>query len=105
MSDVDMRPAADPDWQAKQDLVAAYKILVNEGILDSFGHVSIRSAKNPNIFIMPSAMPPSLVTSDDLLELNVADSQPIDAGDRRVNGERYIHGEIFKARPDVMSII
>src|SRR5262249_39913480 len=49
--------------------------------------------------------PPSLVTEDDILEFNVADSQPIGAKGRRVNGERYIHGEIYKARPDVMSII
>lgn len=95
----------DPDDERKEDLVMAYKILVNEGILDSFGHVTVRSAKNPNIFLMPRAMPPSLVTKDDILELNVADSQPIDPKGRRVNGERYIHGEIYKARPDVMSVI
>jgi HCOMODA/2-hydroxy-3-carboxy-muconic semialdehyde decarboxylase len=95
----------DPDDERKEDLVTAYKILVGEGILDSFGHVSVRSAKNPNIFLMPRAMPPSLVTKDDILELNVADSQPIDPGGRRVNGERYIHGEIYKARPDIMSAI
>ena len=95
----------DPDDERKEDLVTAYKILVNEGILDSFGHVTVRSAKNPNIFLMPRAMPPSLVTKDDILELNVADSQPIDPKGRRVNGERYIHGEIYKARPDVMSVI
>ena len=95
----------DPDDALKEDLVTAYKILVNEGILDSFGHVTARSAKNPNIFLMPRAMPPSLVTKDDILELNVADSQPIDPKGRRVNGERYIHGEIYKARPEVMSVI
>jgi HCOMODA/2-hydroxy-3-carboxy-muconic semialdehyde decarboxylase len=95
----------DPDAERKADLVTAYRILVNEGILDSFGHVTVRSAKNPNIFYMPRAMPPALVTLDDLLELRVADSQPVDPKGRRVNGERYIHGEIYKARPDVMSVI
>jgi ribulose-5-phosphate 4-epimerase/fuculose-1-phosphate aldolase len=89
----------------REDLVTAYKILVNEGILDSFGHVSVRSPENPDIFIMPRAMPPSLVAEEDLLELSVSNSQPIDAKGRRVNGERYIHGEIYKARPDVMSVI
>jgi len=97
--------AADPDAQRKADLVTAYKILVNEGILDSFGHVSVRSAKDPTVFFMPRAMPPALVTLDDLVEVRVADSQPIDPKGRRVNGERYIHGEIYKARPDVMSVI
>jgi ribulose-5-phosphate 4-epimerase/fuculose-1-phosphate aldolase len=78
---------------------------VNEGILDSFGHVSVRSAKDPNVFFMPRAMPPALVSLSDILELRVSDSQPIDPKGRRVNGERYIHGEIYKARPDVISII
>ena len=95
----------DPDAGRKADLITAYKILVNEGILDSFGHVSVRSAKDPNIFLMPRAMPPALVSLDDLLELRVSDSQPIDPKGRRVNGERYIHGEIYKARPDVVSVI
>jgi len=93
------------DRRNREDLVTAYQILVNEGILDSFGHVSFRSAKNPGVFVMPQAMPPSLVTENDLLELAVSDSQSIDAKGRRVNGERYIHGEIYKARPDVASII
>ncbi len=97
--------AVDPDDAIKEDIVTAYKILVNEGILDSFGHVTARSSKNPNVFLMPQAMPPSLVTKADILEVNVADSQPIDPKGRRVNGERYIHGEIYKARPDVKSII
>jgi len=95
----------DPDAQRQSDLITAYKILVNEGILDSFGHVSVRSSKDPNIFFMPRAMPPALVSQDDLVELRVSDSQPIDPKGRRVNGERYIHGEIYKARPDVMSVI
>jgi HCOMODA/2-hydroxy-3-carboxy-muconic semialdehyde decarboxylase len=95
----------DTDAQRRDDLVAAYGILVNEGILDGFGHVSVRSATNPDIFLMPRAMPPSLVTQEDILELAVADSQPVDPRGRRVNGERYIHGEIYKARPDVMAII
>ncbi|HSV81869.1 MAG TPA: class II aldolase/adducin family protein [Ramlibacter sp.] len=97
--------AADPDDALKDDIVTAYKILVNEGILDSFGHVSARSAKNPNVFLVPRAMPPALVTRNDILEVNVADSQPIDPKGRRVNGERYIHGEIYKARPDVKAVI
>src|SRR5215207_2225870 len=97
--------AGDPDAQRKADLIVAYKILVNEGILDSFGHISVRSSKDPNIFFMPRAMPPALVSQDDLLEVRVSDSQPVDPKGRRVNGERYIHGEIYKARPDVMSVI
>src|SRR3954464_3883760 len=96
---------ADPGAERNAALVTAYRILVNENILDSFGHVSVRSARDPNIFLMPRAMPPSLVAQDDILELRVADSQPLEPKGRRVNGERYIHGEIYKARPDVMSVI
>ena len=89
---------SDPEAERKADLVTAYKILVNENILDSFGHVSVRSARDPNIFLMPRAMPPSLVSQDDILALRVSDSQPLEPKGRRVNGERYIHGEIYKAR-------
>lgn len=91
--------------EAIADLVTAYKILVNEGILDGFGHISIRSATDPSRFMMPRAMPPSLVEASDLLELSVETSQPIDPRGRRTNGERYLHGEIYKARPDVMAVV
>src|SRR6476619_5169919 len=97
--------AGDPDAERKADLITAYRILVNEGILDSFGHVSVRSARDANIFFMPRAMPPALVSPEDIMELWAPDSQPVDPRGRRVNGERYIHGEIYKARPDVMSVI
>jgi Class II Aldolase and Adducin N-terminal domain len=90
---------ADADAVLKRDIVTAFKILVNEGILDSFGHVSARSTKNPNIFLIPLAMPPALVTEDDILEVCVADSQPVDPKGRRVNGERYIHGESTRPAP------
>jgi HCOMODA/2-hydroxy-3-carboxy-muconic semialdehyde decarboxylase len=93
------------DNDAIADLVTAYKILVNEDVLDSFGHISIRSQADPTRFMMPRAMPPSLVEAADILELSVATSQPTDARGRRTNGERYLHGEIYKARPDVMAIV
>src|SRR5262249_12465209 len=95
----------DADAQRKADLVTAYKILVNEGILDSFGHVSVRSSKDPSIFVMPRAMPPALVSLDDLMELRGSASQPLDPKGRRLTGEGYTHGEIYKARPDVMAVI
>ena len=54
---------------------------------------------------MPYALPPSLVRAEDVIEYTVADSQPVDPAGRKVNGERYIHGEIYKARPDVQAVI
>ena len=65
--------------QRIEDLVTAYKILLNEDVLDSFGHVSVRSANDPTRFLMPYAMPPSLVRAEDVIEYTVADSQPVDA--------------------------
>ena len=87
-----------------EDLVTAYRILVSEGVLDSFGHVSVRKPGDASRFLMPRAMPPSLVSPDDILTYAVETSQPENADGRRVNGERYLHGEIYKARPDVMSV-
>jgi len=93
------------DSEPIADLVLAYKILVNEAVLDSFGHISSRSVANPEHFLLPRAMPPSLVEADDVLEFSVATSQPLDPRGRRVNGERYLHGEIYKVRPDVNAIV
>src|SRR5579862_9689667 len=93
------------DDEAIADLVLAYKILVNEGVLDSFGHMSVRSTAISQRFFLPRAMPPSLVEPDDVLELDVETSQPVDPRGRRTNGERYLHGEIYKARPDVNAIV
>ena len=87
------------------DVVTAYRMLVNEVVLDGFGHISVRAPGSPGRFWMPRALPPSLVEVDDFLELDVGTSQPIEPKGRRVNGERYLHGEIFKARPDVNAII
>lgn len=95
----------DSNDQRVDDLVTAYAILLNEQVLDSFGHVSVRSVSEPGHFFLPRAMPPSLVTVGDVLEYRVEDSQPIDQRGRRVNGERYLHGEIYKARPDVQAVI
>lgn len=96
--------ATDPDEARIQDIIAASHILTNEGILDSFGHVSARSAKNPDHFFMPRAMPPALVGRADIVEIGL-DCKPIAADAPRLNGERYIHCQVYKARSDVQSVI
>jgi ribulose-5-phosphate 4-epimerase/fuculose-1-phosphate aldolase len=96
--------AADPDEARIQDLITASHILANEGILDSFGHVSARSAKNPDHFFMPRAMPPALVSRADIVEVGL-DCKPVAPDAPRLNGERYIHCEIYKARSDIQSVI
>jgi ribulose-5-phosphate 4-epimerase/fuculose-1-phosphate aldolase len=95
---------ADTDESRIDDLITAYRICVNEGVLDSFGHISVRSVKNPNHFYMPRAMTPSLVTRADVVELDM-DANPVVPGSPRTNGERFIHSEIYKSRSDVQSVI
>jgi HCOMODA/2-hydroxy-3-carboxy-muconic semialdehyde decarboxylase len=87
-----------------EDLVAANRILVDQGVLDGFGHVSIRHPKNPNRYLMARNIAPELVTAADILEYDL-DSNPIDATGQRVFLERFIHGEVYKARPDVQAVI
>jgi ribulose-5-phosphate 4-epimerase/fuculose-1-phosphate aldolase len=94
----------DPDEARIDDLIVASHILAHEGILDSFGHVSARSAKNPNHFFMPRAMPPALISRSDIVEVDL-DCKPVAAAAPRLNGERYIHCEVYKARSDVQSVI
>ena len=68
--------AADPDEARIEDVITASHILANEGILDSFGHVSARSIKNPDRFFMPRAMPPALVSRADIVEVGL-DCRPV----------------------------
>jgi ribulose-5-phosphate 4-epimerase/fuculose-1-phosphate aldolase len=87
-----------------EDLVAGSRILAQHGVLDAYGHVSARSDKRPDRFIMSRAVAPALVTAKDLMELD-ADSEAL-AGDKRKGFiERYIHGEIYRARPEVMAVV
>ena len=86
-----------------QDLVAANRILARHGVLDAYGHVSARSDGDPAHFVMSRSLAPSLVTLADLIEHDAA-SEPV--GDaRRPYLERFIHGEIYRRRPDVMAIV
>jgi len=96
--------ATDSDEDRIQDVITASHILTNEGILDSFGHVSARSDKNRNHFFMPRAMPPALVSRADMVEVDL-DCKPVTPDAPRLNGERYIHCEVYKARADVQSVI
>jgi ribulose-5-phosphate 4-epimerase/fuculose-1-phosphate aldolase len=95
---------SDPDEARIEDIITASHILTNEGILDSFGHISARSVKNPDHFYMPRAMPPALVSRADIVEVGL-DCKPVSPDAPRLNGERYIHCEVYKARPDVQSVI
>jgi HCOMODA/2-hydroxy-3-carboxy-muconic semialdehyde decarboxylase len=90
--------------EAIEDLVTANRILHDRGIIDAFGHVSIRHPANPNRYLMARAIAPGLVTADDIMEFDL-DSNPLDRRGRSMFVERFIHGEIYKVRPDVNSVI
>ena len=87
-----------------EDLAAAYRVLAAENIIDAYGHVSMRHPGNPNRYLMSRSLGPELVTPSDIMEYDL-DSNPVDPKGRLSVQERFIHGEIFKARPDVMVVI
>ena len=86
------------------DLVAANRILVDQGVLDGYGHVSARHDRDAGRFLMSRSLAPELVTAADVLEYGL-DSEPVAAGGRTSYLERFIHGEIYRARPDVKAIV
>jgi len=90
--------------QQLEDLVAANRILAEHGVIDAYGHVSLRSPDNPNRFFLARAIAPQTVQLEDILEYDL-DSKPIDPKGRDSVNERFIHSEIFRARPDVMSVV
>jgi len=87
-----------------QDLVHANHILFDEGVLDAFGHVSVRHPDRPDRFLLARNMAPGLVRAEDIIEFEL-DGTPVDAAGRKVYLERFIHGEIYRARPDVMAVV
>lgn len=95
-------PGVDP--ALLEDIAVGSRILADFGVLDGFGHVSARHPTNPNHFLMSRSLAPALVTADDIMEFDF-DGNPVDARGRRVFLERFIHAEIYRARPDVMSVV
>jgi ribulose-5-phosphate 4-epimerase/fuculose-1-phosphate aldolase len=86
------------------DLAAASRILAAQGVVDGFGHVSMRHPSSPGRYLMARSIAPALVTPDDIIEYDL-ESKPANANGRASFLERFIHGEIYKARPDVMSVV
>ena len=86
------------------DLVAANRILADQGILDAFGHVSVRHPDNPEHYLMSRWLAPALVTAEDIVEYDL-ESVALSHPDVHLYSERYIHSEIYKVRPDVHAIV
>jgi ribulose-5-phosphate 4-epimerase/fuculose-1-phosphate aldolase len=97
-------PIAGVDAALLEDVVIGSRILADFGVFDGFGHVSARHPTNPNHFLMARSLAPALVTADDIMEFDL-DGNAVDARGRSVFLERFIHAEIYKARPDVMSVV
>jgi HCOMODA/2-hydroxy-3-carboxy-muconic semialdehyde decarboxylase len=87
-----------------ENLVAAYRILAQQGVLDGFGHVSARHSRAPNRFIMSRSLAPELVTARDLVEFDL-DGNAVDARGRALYSERFIHAEIYRGRSDVHAVV
>ena len=87
-----------------EDLAAASRILAAQGVVDGFGHVSMRHPSSPGRYLMARSIAPARVTPDDIIEYDL-ESNALNANGRSSFLERFIHGEIYKARPDIMSVV
>jgi len=97
------KSAGPADRQLIEDLVAANRILAMQDVLDGWGHVSVRHNRDPNRFLLSRSLAPELITAKDILEFDL-DNDPVDAKGRNLYTERFIHGEIYKTRPDVAAV-
>jgi HCOMODA/2-hydroxy-3-carboxy-muconic semialdehyde decarboxylase len=86
------------------ELVTANRILAREGVVDSFGHVSVRHPDRPDRYLLSRARAPDLIETDDIMEFTL-DGTPVDARERKPYLERFIHGAVYEARPDVCSVV
>src|SRR4029077_4891593 len=86
------------------DLVIANRILANEDIVDAYGHVSIRHPDNPDHFFLARSLAPEFITREDILEFAL-EGRVVGSDKRAPYLERFIHGGIFEARPDVMAVV
>ncbi len=98
------RSAGPADPAAIDDLVAANRILADQGVLDGYGHVSIRHPATADRYLLSRSRSPAIIAAEDIMEFDL-DSNPVDQQRRLMYIERYIHGEIYKARPDVNAIV
>jgi HCOMODA/2-hydroxy-3-carboxy-muconic semialdehyde decarboxylase len=87
-----------------EDIVAANRILAAENVVDAYGHVSARHPENPDHYLIARALPPELITAEDIMEISL-DGEVLGGDTRKPYLERYIHGAIYEARPDVKSVV
>jgi ribulose-5-phosphate 4-epimerase/fuculose-1-phosphate aldolase len=102
LTEADIKASVDP--QVLADLVLANRILYALGVLDSHGHVSARDPRHPEHFFLARSLAPALVTADDIMAYDI-DAVPVDERGRAMYSERFIHGEVFRLRPDVHAVV
>jgi ribulose-5-phosphate 4-epimerase/fuculose-1-phosphate aldolase len=85
------------------ELIVATRILTDQKVLDAFGHVSVRHPRDPQRYFIPRHRPPELAEVSDIIEMTLA-SEPVRPNELRLYSERVIHGEIYKARPEVNAV-
>src|SRR5438874_8590386 len=86
------------------DLVAANRILYRQGVVDGFGHISIRHPERKDRFLISASLAPGRVSKADIMEFDL-EGKPLDQRDRSIYSERFIHSEIYKARLDVNAVL
>jgi ribulose-5-phosphate 4-epimerase/fuculose-1-phosphate aldolase len=86
------------------ELATANRILVHHGVLDAFGHVSVRDALNSDHFLLARNMAPGLVTVDDIMAYDL-DGNWLDASGRPSYLERFIHASIYKMYPSAKAVV
>ncbi len=87
-----------------EELVTANRVLAREGIVDGFGHISVRHPDNPQRFLLSRARAPDCIEAADIMEFTL-EGDAVDAGGRAPYLERFIHGGLYEARPDVHSVV
>ena len=90
--------------QALNELVTANRILAREGVVDSFGHVSIRHPDRPDRYVLSRARAPECIEVEDLMEFSM-DGVSTETSSRKPYAERFIHGAVYRARPEVRAVV
>ena len=90
--------------QLVQDLVVANRVLAQQGVLDGFGHVSARHPTDPGRYLISRSLAPELVSPEDIMVFDL-DSKAVGEDGRQPYLERFIHGEVYRARPDVKALV
>jgi HCOMODA/2-hydroxy-3-carboxy-muconic semialdehyde decarboxylase len=104
LPDTSLASAGAVDPALIDDFVLASRILAHHNVLDAWGHVSIRHPGNPERYLLSRARAPALVSAEDIMEFDL-NSNPVDPAGRRAFLERFIHGEVYRARPDVNAVV